>query len=53
VRCEKQITYTFNDINSKRDFIKNMLYADVKANVKPFDINKSELVAQVGITWCF
>ena len=51
--AEKALTYTFNDINSKRDFTKNMLYADVKANVKPFDIKKSELVAQAGITWYF
>ena len=53
MRCEKQITYTFNDINSKRDFIKNMLYFDVKVNVRPFDIKKSDLVAQAGIMWCF
>ena len=45
--AEKALTYTFND------FTKNMLYADVKANVKPFDIKKSELVAQAGITWYF
>lgn len=50
---EKLLTYTFNDINSKRDFTKNMLYADIKANIKPFNIKKSELVAQAGFTWYF
>ena len=50
---EKLLTYTFNDVNNHRDFKKSMLYADIKANIKPFNIKKSELVAQAGLTWYF
>lgn len=50
---EKLLTYTFNDINNKRDFTKNMVYGDLKAKINPFNINKSELVAQAGFTWYF
>lgn len=51
--CEKQLTYNFNDINNKRDFTKNMVYGDLKTNIKPFDLKKSDITAQVGFQWYF
>ena len=50
---EKLLTYTFNDINNKRDFTKNMIYADLRTNIKPFDLKKTDITAQVGFQWYF